>query len=268
MIYFQYQQATISQMEGARQKMPTYNNVTLKVPVIYDDVSAYCSPIFPKNNTKGPHPGGLRRHTNLFSTRSEVTDIHSLQPCHQEENMRLRSILLLIPWVFFLPACATPGPQIKSLPALSFNAPVNAGARDYLGLPPGVTTFYLNDVDARVIVVEVFQVQCFHCQEEAHYVNELFEQLNKEGLYSQVKVVAIAYGNTPFEVTMYASKYHVPFAIIADPRQKTIAVDSTPAYFILEPLSGGRARVLYSKYGMLPETDQFIKIIKKRSGLK
>ncbi|MCK4378226.1 MAG: hypothetical protein KAW01_02730 [Deltaproteobacteria bacterium] len=89
--------------------------------------------------------------------------------------MRLRSILLLILWVFFLQACATPGPQIESLPALSFNAPVNAGAGDYLGLSPGVTTFSLNDVDARV---------------------------------------------------------------------------------------------LYSKYGMLPETDQFIKIIKKRSGLK
>jgi hypothetical protein len=29
-----YQQATISQMEGARQKMPTYNNVALDVPVI------------------------------------------------------------------------------------------------------------------------------------------------------------------------------------------------------------------------------------------
>lgn len=182
--------------------------------------------------------------------------------------MRLRSILLLILWVFFLPACATPGPQIESLPALLFNAPVNAGAGDYLGLSPDVTSFSLNDVDARVIVVEVFQVQCFHCQEEAHYVNELFEQLNQEGLYSQVKVMAIAYGNTPFEVTMYARKYHVPFAMIADPRQKTIAVDSTPAYFILEPLPGGGARVLYSKYGMLPETDQFIKIIKKRSGLK
>ena len=182
--------------------------------------------------------------------------------------MCLRSILLLILWVFFLPACAIPGPQIDPLPALSFNAPVNARGAQYLGISPQTASFSLNDVDARVIVVEVFQVQCFHCQEEAHYVNELFEQLNQEGLYSQVKVMAIAYGNTPFEVTMYARKYHVPFAMIADPRQKTIAVDSTPAYFILEPLPGGGARVLYSMYGMLPEIDQFIKIIKKRSGLK
>jgi hypothetical protein len=34
MIYFQYLQATISQMEGVRQKMLTYNNVALEVPVI------------------------------------------------------------------------------------------------------------------------------------------------------------------------------------------------------------------------------------------
>jgi hypothetical protein len=34
LIYFQYQQAIISQMEGARQKMPTYNNVALEVSVI------------------------------------------------------------------------------------------------------------------------------------------------------------------------------------------------------------------------------------------
>jgi len=182
--------------------------------------------------------------------------------------MRLRSILLLILWVFFLPACAMPGPQVSSLPVLSFNAPVNAGAGDYLGLSPGVTTFFLNDVDARVIVVEVFQVQCFHCQEDAPHVNELFERINQEGLYRQVKVMAIAYGNTSFEASMYGRKYHVPFALLADPGQQTINIEATPAYFILEPLSGGGARVLYSKYGMLPETDQFIKIIKKRSGLK
>jgi hypothetical protein len=34
MIYSKYQQATIFQMEGARQKMPTDNNVALGVPVI------------------------------------------------------------------------------------------------------------------------------------------------------------------------------------------------------------------------------------------
>jgi len=182
--------------------------------------------------------------------------------------MRLRSILLLILCVLFFQACATPGPQIESLPVLSFNAPVNAGAGDYLGLSLGAKTFSLNDVDARVMVVEVFQVQCFHCQKEAHDVNELFARINQEGLSSQVKVMAIAYGNTPFEVVMYARKYHVPFAMIADPGQQTIDVDATPAYFILEPLSGGGARVLYSKYGSLPETEQFIRIIKERSGLK
>jgi hypothetical protein len=72
MIYFQYQQATISQMEGARQKMPTYSNVALELPDIYDDVSAYCRPIFPENHAKGPPTGSLRRHTNLFFTRSVV----------------------------------------------------------------------------------------------------------------------------------------------------------------------------------------------------
>ncbi len=182
--------------------------------------------------------------------------------------MRLRYLMLLSLCAFFFQACATPGPQIDSLPALSFNAPVNAGGGEYLGLSPKAVTFSLNDVDSRVMVVEIFQVQCFHCQEEAHYVNELYERLKEEGLDHQVKIMGIAYGNTPFEVTMYARKNKVPFPLVADTCQKSINVDITPAYFLLQPLSGGGAKVLYSKYGMLPETDRFIKIIKERSGLK
>ncbi|NIA19707.1 MAG: redoxin domain-containing protein [Xanthomonadaceae bacterium] len=182
--------------------------------------------------------------------------------------MRLRSFLLLALCAFFLQACATVGPQIESLPALSFNAPVNAGGVQYLGISPQAESFSLNDVGARVVIVEVFQVQCFHCQEEAPQVNELFERINQEGLYSQVKVMAIAYGNTSFETSMYGRKYHVPFALLADPGQQTIDVEATPAYFLLQPLSGGGAKVLYCKYGALPETDQFIKIIKERAGLK
>ena len=181
--------------------------------------------------------------------------------------MRLRYLLLTV-CVFFFQACATPGPQISSLPVLSFNAPFNADGSEYLGIPSGAVTFTLNDVDARVVLVEIFQVQCFHCQDEACNVNKLFEQINQEGLYNQVKVMAIAYGNNIFETSMYGRKYHVPFALIADPGQQTINVDVTPAYFLLQPLSGGGARVLYSKYGALPNIDKCIKIIKDHAALQ
>ena len=182
--------------------------------------------------------------------------------------MRLRYLLLLSLCVFFFQACATPGPRVDSLPALSFYAPVNAAGSKYLGIPSRAVTFTLNDVDARVVLVEIFQVQCSHCQDEAPHVNELFERIKREGLYDQVKVMAIAYGNTPFEVSMYGRKYHVPFALLADPGEQTFDVEAVPAYFLLQPLNGGGARVLYSKYGTLPETGKFIKIIKERSGLK
>jgi peroxiredoxin len=185
---------------------------------------------------------------------------------HQEEVMRLHYLLLLL-LVIFIHACATPGPQIESLPALSFNAPINVEGRKYLGLPADAMVFSLDDIDARVVLVEVFQVQCFHCQDEAQNVNELFEQINQEGLYRRVKVMAIAYGNSSFETSLYARKYHVPFALIADPRQQTIAVEATPAYFLLQPMRGG-ARVLYSKYGSLPKTSKCIELIKERAGLK
>ena len=182
--------------------------------------------------------------------------------------MRLRSFLLVTFFVFFFQACATSGPQIESLPVLRFNAPVNVGGARYLGISPRASTFYLQDVHAGVVVVEVFQVDCFHCQDEAPHVNELFERINQEGLYDRVKVMAIAYGNTAFETSMYGRRYHVPFALVADPQQLAIAVEATPAFFLLQPLSGGGARVLYSKYGALPKTDVCIEMIRERAGLK
>lgn len=182
--------------------------------------------------------------------------------------MRLRYLMVLSLCAFFSQACATPEPRIDSLPALSFYAPVNAEGSNYLGIPSKAVTFTLNDVDARVVLVEIFQVQCSHCQDEAPHVNKLFARINREGLYNQVKVMAIAYGNTPSETSMYGHKYHVPFALLADPGQQTFDIEATPAYFLLQPLRGGGARVLYSKYGALPETDTFIKIIKEDAGLK
>lgn len=181
--------------------------------------------------------------------------------------MRLRFILFIMLCLLFLPACASPGPRLASLPAIFFNAPISVKGRNYLGIPSAAVVFSLDDVDAPFVLVEVFQVHCFHCQDEAPHVNELFERINQEGWYRQVKVMAIAYGNSSYETSSYARKYHVPFALIADPSQQTIAVEATPAYFLLQPVRGG-ARVLYSKYGALPKTDRCIEIIKERAGLK
>ena len=59
-----------------------------------------------------------------------------------------------------------------------YEVPNSEEYRGYLGLKqnPG-ETFTLNDIDADVLLIELFSMYCPFCQEEAENVNALFETM-------------------------------------------------------------------------------------------
>ncbi|MBW1645768.1 MAG: redoxin domain-containing protein [Deltaproteobacteria bacterium] len=177
---------------------------------------------------------------------------------------RIAGLLLLAGW---LAACASPRPiEVKTIPPAYFQVPRAAHWRQYLGLRPVAGEFTLNDIKARVVVVEVFQVDCPHCQDEVPYVNRFYHLLQQKGLSEQVKIIGVGTGNTAAQLDVYQRHYGIPFPLFPDPKMVKIDVDVIPAFFVIEPTPAG-GRVLYAQYGPLPEEERFLQLIKERAGL-
>ncbi|MBN2331758.1 MAG: TlpA family protein disulfide reductase [Deltaproteobacteria bacterium] len=178
------------------------------------------------------------------------------------------AVMLTILGVCFLPACTTPPPVgTTPCPEVRLPAPPEEGARHYLGLPAGMEEFTFADISAKVLVVEMLQVQCPHCQGEAPSVNEFYQLVKKRGLADRIKVMGIATGNTPFEVDLYRRRYQVPFPLIADPGGRQLSVAATPTFFVIEPHADG-GQVLYEKKGGLPGGEKFLNLIIERARLE
>jgi peroxiredoxin len=103
-------------------------------------------------------------------------------------------------------------------PDMSFNVPDSPGDRVYLGLESG-DTFTLKDIQGDLVLVEILNVHCIHCQEQASIYNELYKMIEQDAsTRGRIKFIGFAVGNNEFEVKYFRRKYDVPFPIISDHR--------------------------------------------------
>lgn len=147
------------------------------------------------------------------------------------------------------------------LPAVSFAVPARPEMAAYLGLSPGSGGFFtLDELDAEVVVVDVFQVQCIHCWQDLPLMDELRAAIDAAGYGDRVKVIGIAYGNTAVDVDVF-NRIHGPgFPVFADPAGDFIQVERIPACFVLRPRPGG-AEVLHATAGSPPPPAKFLSLI-------
>lgn len=103
------------------------------------------------------------------------------------------------------------------LPAFSMTAPESAAHRDYLGLSPETSTFTLTDVDAPLVLIQIFSMYCPICQREASEVNTLHALIEEQGLADRIKILGLGAGNSDLEVQVFRERYAVPFPLISDP---------------------------------------------------
>ncbi|RME33195.1 MAG: hypothetical protein D6794_11890, partial [Deltaproteobacteria bacterium] len=76
-------------------------------------------------------------------------------------------------------AHATPIDLGERFPDLPLEAPRTPQARHYLGLPEGAS-FRLGDIPAEVVLVEVLNVLCPHCQKQTGPYNQLFRRIEDD----------------------------------------------------------------------------------------
>jgi thiol-disulfide isomerase/thioredoxin len=98
------------------------------------------------------------------------------------------------------------------LPDIVLSVPQNSDQKKYLGLS-GEATFTIPQINASVVIVEIFSMYCPYCQAEAPSLNKLYYRIqNDRRLVGRFKLIGIGAGNTAFEVEYFRNTYKIPLS--------------------------------------------------------
>lgn len=175
----------------------------------------------------------------------------------------LRLVLLLC---LLVPSAALAGEKPAApelLPDLVLKVPDNPQQKKYLGLTgKNGDDFSLKDIDADILLIELFNMYCPYCQKEAPAVNELYTRTRELGEKGPVvKIIGLGVSNTPFEVDQFRKTYHVPFPLFADQDKtafKALAGEGTPTFVGCRLKNGGSPVIVLRQAGGFSSPGQFL----------
>lgn len=164
-------------------------------------------------------------------------------------------------------AAGGPPQEGKALPEFRLSVPQDAGEVRYLGIK-GESPFKLSDVQADIVILEIFSMYCPYCQREAPNVNELYK-MTESGAASKVriKLIGIGVGNSPYEVSFFKTQYGVQFPLFADPDfsfHKALGRTRTPCFIAVDVRGKGSPNVLYSKEGSFGTPREFLNLLQEK----
>jgi peroxiredoxin len=155
------------------------------------------------------------------------------------------------------------------LPDFTLPAPEDSAHRAYLGLS-SAEPFKIPQINAKIVIIEIFSMYCPHCQREAPTINTFYEKIkNTPKFKDSVKLIGIGAGNSAFEVDFFRKKYGIPFPLFPDSDfsiHKITGEVRTP-YFIGVKIANGTATIYYSQLGGPDDSHQFLEKLLENSGL-
>ena len=158
-----------------------------------------------------------------------------------------------------------------SLPVFEFPVPQNSWEKNYLGVS-GVGNCKVTQINSPVLIIEVFNMYCPHCQRSAPFVNELFQNIQgRTDLTQKIKIIGIGTGNSPYEVDLFKNKYGILFPLLPDQDgsiSKMLGVSSTPTFIGAKINRDGTTEQFYFKSGEVSDAAIFLSEILNPSGLK
>ena len=131
-----------------------------------------------------------------------------------------------------------------------FSKPPSKAALDDLGLTEDQKTFDLSQIQAPVVVVEVFNTDCPHCKGEVRHINELYDLIQQKGLADKVKLIGIGVRDSDSELSVYQKKYGVKYPLIADPDSQIYYIVGSapiPCLFVMLRDAQGYMKKVYTK---------------------
>lgn len=210
------------------------------------------------------------RESNLSSTEY-------LKEAAGIKGILMRKLVAVVMFVFLLgllaravesSAAESPPPEGGVLPQIKLPVPQKPEEVRYLGINR-THDFLIPQIQAKIVILEVFNMYCPFCQKEAPTVNALYDIIaGREDLRNQIKIIGIGAGNSPFEVETFRKRFNVPFPLFPDTDyavHEALGRVGTPYFIGIRVNADGSHQVLYSKRGGFGESQTFLDLILNKS---
>ncbi|MCP4343410.1 MAG: redoxin domain-containing protein [Desulfobulbaceae bacterium] len=160
----------------------------------------------------------------------------------------------------------------ENLPNLELTVPDSDIYKNYLGLTGKAgDVFTLADVQADILLIELFSMYCPYCQKEAPLANELYEKMEKVSKNGPVvKIIGFGASNSQFEVEHFRDTYNVPFPLFPDKDMsmyKALEGNGTPGFIGCRLQEGGKATIVLRNSGGFYSSDEFLKKLIDKGGM-
>ncbi len=124
--------------------------------------------------------------------------------------------------------------------------------------------FRLAHVKADLVIVEVFNMYCPHCQAEAPNVNKLHRLIEDSAdLKARARLIGIGIGNTSLEVDQFRKHFEVPFPLIPDAEAVTGQAArepfGTPTFIVLKMGRESKPKVVKVHRGRIKDIEDFFR---------
>lgn len=194
---------------------------------------------------------------------------------------RLASLLLVVFLVTTaaapaLAGDATPAPGARPLPDgstfpdVTLTGPLNPDTAKYLGVAPDQEKIPLNDIQADVLLVELFSIYCPYCQNDAHNVEDIDALVSKMGLTKRIKIIGIGVDNTDAEIEMFKKRFVVSFPLFPDAGgfiHENLGSVGTPFFYVLRKQADGSFKVASSNLGTVGDPVAFLARTTRKAGM-
>lgn len=186
------------------------------------------------------------------------------------KKITLAIIIVLL--MSYISVDATELKYSKEIGTVKLNVPIQKEIRKYLGLKQDSGQFTIAQMRQGILIIEIFNMYCPHCQHYAPVVNELYSRINsRPDTKNNVYMIGIGVGNSPFEVDVFRKKYKVSFPLFDDKGYSVAGkLDGvlTPHLFGVVIDGRGSYKVFYSLNGGFDNADEFLNNILKLSAEK
>lgn len=156
------------------------------------------------------------------------------------------------------------------LPEMKLPIPQKLDQQEYLGIKE-TESFKIPDIEANVVIIEVFSMYCPFCQKEAPNVNALQDLVSRRpDLSGRIKFIGIGAGNSIYEVNAFRNLYQIAFPLIPDANfafHKALGEVRTPCFIVVQIDAKKAHKIIYSRVGSFGDPQQFLDLIMQKSGL-
>lgn len=181
--------------------------------------------------------------------------------------------LALLGLLSVFPAIASAAVEEQEmLPDFSLPLPADGDHKSYLGLSDFKgKTFTVADIDADIVLIELFSMYCPYCQREAPNVNKLYGKMQELSPDSpKVLIIGIGASNSEFEVDHFRSSFDIQFPLFPD---KDMAIyqalqgSGTPGFIAVHLQKGKLPVIILRNSGGFDDAGDFLTDLIQAAGL-